>query len=83
MTFTLSIRLATSRPVVLTLSGEPKRVRLNAASSAVTSMPLWNFTPLRTVNVYVLPSGEIFQSSAIPVAFEIDCPAGSTPTSWS
>ena len=33
-------------------------------SAAVTSRPLWNFTPRRSLNVYVLPSEETVNDSA-------------------
>ena len=38
----------------------------NAASSAVTGAPLWNFRPLRSLKVKSLPSGLMVQLSATP-----------------
>ena len=37
------------------------RVNEKTTSSAVTSRPWWNLTPLRSVNVHVNPSRDAFQ----------------------
>src|SRR5262245_21449736 len=48
------------------------------ASSAVNSLPLWNFTPWRSLNVYVSPSGVTVHDSARSA---VGCCLASRPTS--
>ena len=37
---------------------------VNCTSALVNGLPSWNFTPLRSLNVTVLPSGETVHDSA-------------------
>ena len=54
------------------------RRMLNLTSSDVTSSPVWNLTPLRSVNVQRLWSADDSQWLASPPSFE-SCPSGVTP----
>src|SRR6266478_1972480 len=44
--------------------GKMMRENVATTSAELNGVPSWNFTPSRSLKVYVLPSGEIFQLSA-------------------
>src|SRR5262249_42489008 len=51
---------------MLAIPAGGKMIRENVAttSAELNGVPSWNFTPSRSLKLYVLPSGEIFQLSA-------------------
>ena len=57
-------RFANVRLSLLVLFSPPARSKENFTACALKGSPFWNFTPLRSLKVYVFRSGETSQLSA-------------------
>ena len=57
-------RYTARRGLVTPVGGNTTWSRLALTSCEVRREPSWNFTPVRSLNSYTLPSGEMVQDSA-------------------
>ena len=55
-------------PVCDFVAGSTMRSNVNFTACALNGVPSWNFTSLRSLNVYVFASGEICHDSARPAS---------------